>query len=283
VNREYSLKDPAAADDFMSNAGARYDGVFEQVPGAWSALENGGTTLRLQAVRLSLLQCLSASYAAKDATTFRQASDVFLTHSLAKSAALKPAPGLLAPDLAIAISRGANETAGNVAAKVLTTFDIFGSALENQPLPQTLCAYTLAALLDLDYRRAEASAKRLAAKCDAAAFTEFDNTVFAHWADAAARIARRDEGGLDEDILAIATARVNHIDHEIDKWHNGQPAEVSPIDFWDWNTTALVSLGRNFGTSFDALAEVTSETTPVPDFFDNEWTRASACWASRQR
>jgi hypothetical protein len=270
VNRNYGLKDPAAAEDFMSNAAARYDSVFEHVSGAWSALENGGTTLRIQAVRLSLLQCLSASYAARDAATFRQASDVFLTHSLAKSAALKPTPGLLSPDLAIAISRGASETAGNVAAKVLAAFDIFDSPPENQPLPQTLCAYTLAALLDLDYRRAEASAKRFAAKCEAAAFTEFDSSVFGPWAHAAARIARRDDAGLDETIRAITTARLNHIDRELDRWRSGQPADVSPIDFWDWNTTALVSLGRSFGMSFGTLDRPSGETAAC---FDSEWTR----------
>jgi hypothetical protein len=72
------------------------------------------------------------------------------------------------------------------------------SDLADDESAAAFCADILAALIDLDYHRAEKSATRLVRQCEAKLFSKFECTLFAHWARTAAMVARRDDSVLNK-------------------------------------------------------------------------------------
>ena len=99
-------------------------------------------------------------------------------------------------------------------------------------------------------------------QCEAKRFSKFECTLFAHWARTAAMVARRDDSVLNKQFQSIADVRRVHIDRELARWKSGQPSQLDATDFWDWLTTALASIARSFGYSFE-----------TNEFADNNWTR----------
>jgi hypothetical protein len=146
---------------------------------------------------------------------------------------------------------------GKAAYQVLSRHDLG----DDEPAA-AFCAYILAALLDLDYHRAEKSSTRLVQQCEAKKFSKFESTLFGHWARAAAMIARCDNSVLNKQFQNIADVRRVHIDRGLARWKSGQPSELDGTDFWDWLTTALASIAQSFGYRFE-----------TNEFADHIWTR----------
>jgi hypothetical protein len=259
--RDYGLNDSAAAEKFVSMALEEFDYIVDVLPGAWAEMEQNRASQRMASVRVSLLEYMSAAYAMQDIKIFQKTCDAFLAHGLTRSRAVVPTRAQLATDLALAISRGHMREARDTCARVLS-----GPKLADEESAAALCAYALAALVDLDYRRAEISATLLIQQCEAKKFSKFESTLHAHWAHAAEMIARRDDSMLDLHFQNIADTRRLHIDRELARWNKGQPTELSATDFWDWSSTALASIAQSFGYRFN------TDGGRKFEFADNNWT-----------
>lgn len=255
--RDYRLNDSAAAERFVSMPLEEFGYIVDVVPGAWAEMEQTQAWQSMAFIRFSLLEYMSAAYALRDTKIFQNACDVFLDHRLAKSRFMVPTRAQIAPDLALAVSRARMVEARDTCALVLSRSD-----LAEDESAAAFCADILAALIDLDYHRAEKSATRLVRQCEAKRFSKFECTLFAHWARTAAMVARRDDSVLNKQFQSIADVRRVHIDRELARWKSGQPSQLDATDFWDWLTTALASIARSFGYSFE-----------TNEFADNKWTR----------
>lgn len=260
--RDYGLKDPGAAEDFVMSAFKRLDYVVALLPGAWAEMERRRTWPRIASVRVSLLEYASAAYALQENATFGRTCDGLLTYSPAKSVIMSPAPAQLLPDIAVAVSRDEAREAREVAARILR-----GPGPGDGEPADAACALIIAALTDLDYGRAEEISTGLALRCRAKEFRRSESAVLAPWAEAAAALARRDATVPVLHFRAIAEARRSYIDRELARWGKGQPTELSPVDFWDWATTALAGIAQSFGYDLHA-----SEDMSWAAFADSLWT-----------
>jgi hypothetical protein len=234
-----------------------FDYIVDVVPGAWAEMEQTGAWQRMAIVRVHLLEYMSAAYALRDAKIFQNACDAFLDYRFAKSRVMVPTRAQIAPDLALAVSRGRMDETRDTCAMVLSRSDL----ADDEPAA-AFCADILAALIDLDYHRAEESSTRLVQQCEAKKFSKFESSLFGHWARTAAMIARRDDSVLNKQFENIADVRRVHIDRGLVRWKSGQPSQLDATDFWDWLTTALASIAQSFGYRFE-----------TNEFADYNWTQ----------
>lgn len=260
--RDYGLKDPRAAEEFLVAAFKRLDYVVALLPGAWAEMERRRTWLRIASVRVSLLEYASAAYALREDAAFGRACDALLAYSPAKSVVMSPSPAQVFPDLAVAVSRNKVHEAREVATKVL----LLPGHGDEEPA-DAACALVLAALTDLDYGRAEDAAAGLARRCRSKELRKSESAILAPWAEAAAALARHDATAPAPHFRAIAIARQSYINRELARWNKGQPTELSSVDFWDWATTALAEIARSFG--YDLRED---EDTSWAAFADSLWT-----------
>lgn len=262
--RNYGLKDPNAAAEFIAMTFDELDDVIDLVPGAWKEMECLRTEGRMISVRGYLMEYMAAAYARQDDEVFGRGCDTFVTYNMAKTSVVPPAAAWLSVDLAVAISRGDALASREVAAAILAA-----SAPQNsEPAEiEARSAVVLASLVDLDYRRAEAAAALLKERCGSRDMDRLTSMIYEPWADAALGIARREFAPVVPAFQNIAHVQRMYIGRELSRWSRDQHTELSPADFWDWTTTALAGIGRDFGYN------LSSGDTSWIAFADAEWTR----------
>ena len=260
VPRQYNVKNKDLFAKVLSSGFERGERRLELISHAWEDLEKLGKSHRLLSIRIGILDYMSAAYAYQEKKVFSEACRTFLKFSIARSLSYSLTNAQLEDDLSIAISLGLLEDARIIAKKALNT-------PSNEAFPQDFSTLILASLFDLNYTFAMELSEKLMAACEGKEFSKLDCSRYFIWGQAAEALARRGKPDFISYLENIEQNHYRYISKELKKLDTDRPSDLMPLDFWDRETTALISLASDFGV-ID-----TSDSIASSPLFDSGWTR----------
>jgi len=262
--RQYGLRDMQALQSFTEMSFTDSNYIVDLVPGAWDDMERLQSFNEFAVARFTLLEYISAAYALGEFAAYQHACGILLKHSLHQSRTITPPRDQFSVDLAVAISRNEINVARDIATVVLP-----GPELSEEDNEETIAAFILAALLDLDYAGALKASDLLFGLCSAKKFSKHDCAIFSHWARAASALARRDENAFVQPLAQLTELHRQYAEKELGRWQRGLATELSSIHLWDWLTTALVGMAASFGYQIAPRGDISYP------FFSYPWTCTS--------
>ncbi|GEM_PF-3738536 len=263
----YPIKDSQAAADFLRQSLSDNENVSGHLDKALQEMLATRDPGRFLYVRYGVMTCISAAYATRNRAAFGAAVDRLIAHPLpADTQWYRPGAAQLGTDLAVALSCARYEQAHALGRQILQ------DTSTDDALPEDLQARVLAMLFDADYERAAETLVSMEKSLGAAKLSRYESATLLAWLRVAECVAARSDIAILHDLAKTSEVRAAYVDKMLARWKKGQSTDLTAIDFWDYQTSALVVIAASFGLI------KTPETVELP-FADWRWTERVAQWA----
>lgn len=215
----------------------------------WQSARGPEDQLGILAARSQLLDYLAAGHVLRDNQTYSAACAALLDHASVFVERFQPVSEILLVELSLALTAKRRPLARALAKVILSRGRKGVDTLESYQ------AWSLAALLDLDYPLVEAISMALTDACENKVFDKLTCGQGLLWAVAVHHLAGGDSAGAERAIQELQQLHISTTDRELGKLKRGGASAFAPFDMIDLPVAALLSLTEAVGYTPQPLSE----------------------------